>query len=69
MIRWAFANPEKIVAIGMGFVAFGVTAALLSKGREENLHSIRDDEEQQESEIKLRRRVRRLPPMRDDDDS
>ncbi|HZW58549.1 MAG TPA: hypothetical protein VFF30_19845 [Nitrososphaerales archaeon] len=34
VIKWAFANPDKMAAIGMGLIAFGVTAALLSRDKQ-----------------------------------
>lgn len=40
VINWAFANPGKIAAIGISFMAFGVAATVLSRGEEKTEESL-----------------------------
>ena len=37
MIRWAFANPEKIAAMGLGIAVFGFAAFFLGNYKQDRL--------------------------------
>jgi hypothetical protein len=45
LIRWAFANPEKIAAMGFGVAAFGLAAFFLGNYKQDRLEKGRARQE------------------------
>jgi hypothetical protein len=37
VVKWAFSNPEKVAALGLGIAAFGLAAFFLESQRENNI--------------------------------